>query len=120
MKKFDGMPAIEILYQRLNLSKKLDNIVIATSRNQSNLKLVNFCKEKKFDFFLGSESNVLKRYYDTNKKKKLMSILEAIEISYKLLEENSRVSMSVKHEISHVSNTCTVTCVKNCKNKTVG
>ena len=68
MKKFAGVPAIEILHKRLSLSKKIDNIIIATSKNNINLKLVNFCKEKKIDFFLGSEDNVLKRYFEASKK----------------------------------------------------
>ena len=75
LKKFDGKPAIEILYERLNLSKKLNNIIIATSKNPSNLKLVSFCKEKKFDFFLGSENNVLKRYFDCAKIFRVRNII---------------------------------------------
>ena len=47
MKKFDNITAIEILYKRLLMSKKLDDIVIATARNGLNLNLINFCKEKK-------------------------------------------------------------------------
>ena len=51
LRKFNGKPAIEILYQRLNLSKKIDDIIIATSKNSSNKKLVNFCEKKKFFSF---------------------------------------------------------------------
>ena len=49
MKKFDNITAIEILYKRLLMSKKLDDIVIATARNGLNLNLINFCKEKKLN-----------------------------------------------------------------------
>ena len=68
MKKFDNITAIEILYKRLLMSKKLDDIVIATARNGLNLNLINFFKEKKIKYFVGAESNVLKRYYDASKK----------------------------------------------------
>ena len=106
LKKFDGMPAIEILYQRLNLSKRIDNIVIATSRNQSNLKLVNFCKEKKFDFFLGSESNVLKRYYDTNKKFNADIIVritgDSVLIDHKLVDKV--INLFLKNKVDYASN----------------
>ncbi len=106
LKKFDGMPAIEILYQRLNLSKKIDNIVIATSRNQSNLKLVNFCKEKNFDFFLGSESNVLKRYYDVNKKFNADIIVritgDSVLIDHKLVDKV--INLFLKNKVDYASN----------------
>tara|TARA_Y100000768_G_scaffold382983_1_gene364310 strand:- start:412 stop:2463 length:2052 start_codon:yes stop_codon:yes gene_type:complete len=106
LKKFDGMPAIEILYQRLNLSKKIDNIVIATSRNQSNLKLVNFCKEKNFDFFLGSESNVLKRYYDANKKFNADIIVritgDSVLIDHKLVDKV--INLFLKNKVDYASN----------------
>ena len=47
MRKIAGMPAIELLHKRLKLSKEIDNIVIATSKNQANKKLINLCKKKK-------------------------------------------------------------------------
>ena len=106
LKKFDGKPAIEILYERLNLSKKLNNIIIATSKNPSNLKLVSFCKEKKFDFFLGSENNVLKRYYDTNKKFNADIIVritgDSILIDHNLVDEV--IDLFIKKKVDYASN----------------
>ena len=106
LKKFDGKPAIEILYERLNLSKKLNNIIIATSKNPSNLKLVSFCKEKKFDFFLGSENNVLKRYYDANKKFNADIIVritgDSILIDHNLVDEV--IDLFIKKKADYASN----------------
>ena len=106
LKKFDGKPAIEVLYERLNLSKKLNNIIIATSKNPSNLKLVSFCKEKKFDFFLGSENNVLKRYYDTNKKFNADIIVritgDSILIDHNLVDEV--IDLFIKKKVDYASN----------------
>ena len=106
LKKFTGKPAIEILYERLNLSKKLTNVIIATSRNRSNLKLVNFCKEKKIDFFLGSENNVLKRYYDANKKFGADIIVritgDSILIDHKLVDEV--IDLFTKKRVDYASN----------------
>ena len=45
MYKINGMPLIEILYKRLKKSKKLDNIVIATTKKSKTL--ANFLKKKK-------------------------------------------------------------------------
>ena len=61
MYKINGTPLIEILHKRLKKSKKLDNIVIATT--QKSTKLINFLRKKKIEYFVGSETNVLNRYY---------------------------------------------------------
>ena len=42
MKKFDNITAIEILYKRLLMSKKLDDIVIATAKKWIKLKFDKF------------------------------------------------------------------------------
>ena len=106
LKKFNGKPAIEILYQRLNLSKKIDDIIIATSKNSSNKKLVNFCREKKILFFLGSENNVLKRYYDANKKFKADIIIritgDSILIDHKLVDKV--IDLFIKNRADYASN----------------
>ena len=44
MYKINGTPLIEILHKRLKRSKKLDNIVIATT--QKSTKLINFLRKK--------------------------------------------------------------------------
>ena len=67
MRKIAGIPAIEYLYNRLSLSKELDKIVIATSKNKTNKKLINFCETNNINYFLGPENNVLKRYFDASK-----------------------------------------------------
>ena len=64
--KINGIPLIEILYKRLKKSKELDMIVIATTKNSK--KLIHFLKKKKIKYFIGSENNVLNRYYKTAKK----------------------------------------------------
>ena len=61
MYKINGTPLIEILHKRLKKSKKLDKIVIATTRKST--KLINFLRKKKIEYFVGSETNVLNRYY---------------------------------------------------------
>ena len=59
--KINGMPIIEILYKRLKKSKELDAVVIATTKKSKDL--IQFLKKKKIDYFIGSEKNVLNRYY---------------------------------------------------------
>ena len=63
MYKINNTPVIEILYKRLKKSKKLDDIIIATNKKSPNL--INFLKKKKIKFFIGSDKNVLNRFYNT-------------------------------------------------------
>jgi len=68
MKQICGIPMIGLLLRRLSLSKKIDEIVIATSDHKSNQKLIEYIQKEKYQFFIGSEENVLERYYNAAKK----------------------------------------------------
>ncbi len=62
MKKIKNEPLIGLLLKRLKLSKKITNIVVATSNNKNNIPLIEYLKDNKYDFFQGSENDVLDRY----------------------------------------------------------
>ena len=106
MKKFGGIPAIELLYNRLKISKEINNIVIATSKNQCNKKLINLCKKKKINYFLGSENNVLKRYFDASKVFKADIIVritgDSILIDPRLVDKIIKIFKNNK--VDYVSN----------------
>ena len=55
---------LEILIERLKKSKKIDQIVIATTKKKDDIKIIKIAKKKNVSFFRGSEKNVLKRYID--------------------------------------------------------
>ncbi len=63
LKKINGRPLIEILFQRISQSNKIDKIILATSNNAENDCLVETVGKMGFDVFRGSEENVLERYY---------------------------------------------------------
>ncbi len=54
---------LEFLINRLSQSKKIDQLVIACSKNKKDDKLVKFLKKKELIYFRGDEKNVLKRFY---------------------------------------------------------
>ena len=91
LKNINGIPAIECLYKRLSKSKYLDDIIIATSKDKKNLPLVNFLKRKKFNFYVGENDNVLKRFFDTASKYKADIIVritgDSIILDYRLLDK---------------------------------
>jgi spore coat polysaccharide biosynthesis protein SpsF len=64
-KKILGKPLLWHVVNRLRFSKKIDKIIIATTIEQIDNFVYNWCKKNNIDVFRGDEDNVLKRYYDT-------------------------------------------------------
>jgi len=64
----DNKPILLHLITQLKFSKKIEKIVIATTNMPQDDKIINFAKINKIDFFRGSNSNVLDRFYNCCKK----------------------------------------------------
>lgn len=58
-----GKSVLEHVISRVGHSKKIDKIVVATSVDQKNDAIRDFCSLNNFDCFSGSEDDVLDRYY---------------------------------------------------------
>lgn len=58
-----GIPMIELLIKRLELCQSVNEIILATSKNAVDDKLVNFVKSLGIKVFRGSENDVLDRFY---------------------------------------------------------
>lgn len=54
---------LEQVIRRLKKSKMLHKIIIATTTNENDTKIVNIAEREKVECFRGSEDNVLERYY---------------------------------------------------------
>lgn len=64
LKKINNLTILEIIYKRLKKVKNCDEIIFAIPNNKENIKLKNFIKKRICSkIFLGSEKNVLNRYY---------------------------------------------------------
>ncbi|MBN1800510.1 MAG: glycosyltransferase family protein [Candidatus Lokiarchaeota archaeon] len=59
---------IDILIKRLKLSKKLDEIIIATTPDIKNEAIIEVATEHEVKSFVGDEDNVLSRYFYAAKK----------------------------------------------------
>ena len=57
--KINKKVLLEILIERLKQSKTIKKIIIATTKNKLDKKIINFCNKKNIDVFVGSE----KMYY---------------------------------------------------------
>lgn len=63
LKKINNKTILEILHERISKSKSVKKIIIACSKNKHDIQIVNLCKKLNFNYFVGSEKNVLDRYY---------------------------------------------------------
>jgi glutamate-1-semialdehyde 2,1-aminomutase len=68
MKRIEGRPAIKLLLERLKLSKKIDQIVVATTNNDVDIPLKEYLISQGFLCETGSENNVLERFVSVSRK----------------------------------------------------
>ena len=61
---FKDYTVIELLLKRLSKSKKINQLVVATTINEEDLELCNFLHNINILYYRGSENNVLKRFYE--------------------------------------------------------
>ena len=66
LQKINNLTLIEFLVKRVKASKKIDTVVVAIPDNKENRIIKKYLKNVKI--FLGSEKDVLDRYYKTAKK----------------------------------------------------
>ncbi len=68
LKKANGIPLLEMVFERAKKAKKLDKVIIATSTKKADDRIEEFCRKRNIEFFRGSEKNVLERFYLAAKK----------------------------------------------------
>ena len=102
-----GLTSIEIIKKRLLKSKILKKIVVAIPDNQKNVELENFLLKKKISYFKGSNSNVLKRYYECAKKNKSTIIVRITAdcpcVDFRIIEKS--LILLKEKKFDYVSNT---------------
>ena len=64
LKKINDTTVIKFMLDRLSLSKNLDKIIIATSKNPKDKELVKYINQLGYDIFVGDEFDVLDRFYN--------------------------------------------------------
>jgi spore coat polysaccharide biosynthesis protein SpsF len=76
---YQEMSMLEVVLRRLKKSQYLDEIIVATTINQTDDPIINLCQNKlkslNIRTFRGSEQNVLERYYQASKQYKLNTII---------------------------------------------
>ena len=75
-----GEKIIDVVVKRLMLCQKIDKIVIATGASAENELLINHLKQRGINVFVGSETDVLKRYLECAEAHKAQHIVESQRI----------------------------------------
>lgn len=75
LKEINGRPLLSYQLERLQNSRFIDELVIATTNNEKDNQLVEFCENRQVSFFRGSETDVLARYYEAAVKFKADAIV---------------------------------------------
>lgn len=75
IKKIYNKEILKIIIQRIKLSKKIENFVVATTNNKKDNRLVSFLRKNKIPYYRGSSSNVLQRIIDCADKFKINNVL---------------------------------------------
>jgi glutamate-1-semialdehyde 2,1-aminomutase len=70
VKKIYNKTVLEILIKRLSRSKYISKIIVACSKNPNDKAIINICKKLGVNYFVGSEADVLDRFYKAAKKYK--------------------------------------------------
>jgi spore coat polysaccharide biosynthesis protein SpsF len=64
-KDLHGKPLIARVVEQISYSECLDNVIVATSDEESDDVLANLCESLGINYYRGSLNNVLKRFIDT-------------------------------------------------------
>ena len=67
LKDINGVSVLETIFKRLSNCKMLDNIIVATTTNNSDDIIADVCSKNNINYYRGSENNVLDRFYQTAK-----------------------------------------------------
>ena len=75
LRSYKNITPLEVLYKRLKKVKEVSKIIVATTKEKKDDKIVNFCKNLNISYFRGSSNNLLNRYYCAAKKFKSKEII---------------------------------------------
>ena len=108
LKKINGVESICLLIRRIKKLKNINEIILATSTDKSDLALIKLAKKENIKFFTGSLDDVANRYYECTKKFDLDHIVRVTGDAI-ICDE----TMLDKAIISHLDKNADVTFIKN-------
>ena len=71
----DGKPSLKFMIDRVKKSKRVEKIIVATTTDERDKVIVEFCVKNNILFYCGSENDVLDRYYNASKINNIKTIV---------------------------------------------
>ena len=107
MMKVKGKPLLYYHLERVKLARNVTDIIVATSRNDADDEIYDFCEKYGVTCFRGSEDDVLDRFYQTAKEYKLENIIRLTAdcplIDYRIIDD--MITEFCSKNIDYLSNT---------------
>ncbi len=104
--KLGDKTILEHVIERVKKVSFRKKIIIATTKNEKDKKIIHVAKKTKCFYFKGSEKNVLSRYFDCSKKFRLNKIIRICSdspfIDPKIIEKAHKIFKKKKYD--YVSN----------------
>lgn len=101
------LTVLDQVVRRTQKSKKVEKIILATTTNKEDDILIDIAKDHEIDYFRGSESNVLSRYYKSAEKMGLETVVRLTSdcpcIDWKIID--GMIDFYQKNDYDYVSNT---------------
>tara|TARA_Y100000741_G_scaffold353638_1_gene327074 strand:+ start:1455 stop:2210 length:756 start_codon:yes stop_codon:yes gene_type:complete len=108
MMDIEGLPLLQHVVNRTDKSKEIDKCIVATTSNQSDDVIIDYCTENEINYFRGSEENVLSRFYNCAKEYKTDIVVRVTAddpfIDYQLIDFSVKKLKNNK-KLDYVSNT---------------
>ncbi len=68
MVNIKNKPLFLHVVERIKNAKKIDKLIVCTSKNEEDFPIIEVCKKENIEYFAGEENNVVKRYIDAASK----------------------------------------------------
>lgn len=111
LKKLEDKTVLEHVYYRTILSNLIDKVVVATSVESNNFPLIELCGNRNIPLYIGSENDVLDRYYQAARLFGATHIVRITAdcplIDSKLIDEI--IQIHIEGRFDYTSNTLTPT-----------
>lgn len=107
LKKVNERELLSYQLERLQSSKLIDEIVIATTTQNQDDVIEGFCKDNDIQYYRGSETDVLSRYYESAIKFEA-DIIVRITSDCPIIDVNvvdRTINHFIEHKYDYVSNT---------------
>ena len=107
IKKINNKTIIQLIHERLSFCKEINDIIVVTTKDKKDDKLVKYLSKKKLKFFRGNNENCLNRYFYAAKKYNVQTVVRITGdcplVDSKLVDEFIKVFK--KRKVEYLSNT---------------